>query len=528
MAVDSGWGRFTWGQAYWGEDTLLATGWGAKSWGSGEWGNLADETVSLTGVSFSSTVGSLTATGSAVVEPTGVQFTSTNVPAPATVTALADAQISTDQSKFGGSSLKLDGTGDRIQTSDITLGTDSYTFETFAYYSSFASTQCLWDAGENVGASQNPVVYITSTNLQLSYAGGTYINAAHGMSTDTWHHIAIVRDGNTLTAYIDGTSIGTATYSGGAGATQHVFGGNFAGSFTTNGFLDETRLTRRVIYTSNFTPPTEAFTPSTDDEILLHYDGADGSTTITNSALVAVDYVSIDVSVAVAGSQFTAQPGSLTIDIAVTPDISGQEITSAIGVVDPADQVVGLTGQEITSEQGTAVAPNEDVSVTGQSITSTLGDSIAFVGTLVQPTGFEITSEQGTAVAPNQDVSLGGLEAEFSLGQIEGTGSVAIPLTGVSFSGSVGTIDPADQVMGLSGVSFSGSVGTIDPADQVMGLTGQSVTSTLGELFILAYEDVDTGSNTSYSNVPTGSNTSYSDVATGSNTSYNDVTGEAA
>ena len=58
MAVDSGWGRFTWGQAYWGEDTLLATGWGAKSWGSGEWGNLADETVSLTGVSFSSTIGS--------------------------------------------------------------------------------------------------------------------------------------------------------------------------------------------------------------------------------------------------------------------------------------------------------------------------------------------------------------------------------------------------------------------------------------------------------------------------------------
>ena len=44
----AGWGRFTWGQAYWGEDELLATGWGAKSWGSGEWGNLADETVTLT------------------------------------------------------------------------------------------------------------------------------------------------------------------------------------------------------------------------------------------------------------------------------------------------------------------------------------------------------------------------------------------------------------------------------------------------------------------------------------------------
>ena len=50
----------------------------------------------------------------------------------------------------------------------------------------------------------------------------------------------------------------------------------------------------------------------------------------------------------------------------------------------------------------------------------------------------------------------------------------------------------------------------------------------VGAVNVLAYADIDTGSNTSYSNVSTGSNTSYSDVATGSNTSYNDVTGEAA
>ena len=45
MSVQSGWGRFTWGRAYWNEDSVLATGWGAKAWNDGEWGNLADETV---------------------------------------------------------------------------------------------------------------------------------------------------------------------------------------------------------------------------------------------------------------------------------------------------------------------------------------------------------------------------------------------------------------------------------------------------------------------------------------------------
>ena len=78
MAVDSGWGRFTWGQAYWGEDTLLATGWGAKSWGSGEWGNLADETVSLTGLQINSTLNpSVTFEISGLVEPIGIAATST-------------------------------------------------------------------------------------------------------------------------------------------------------------------------------------------------------------------------------------------------------------------------------------------------------------------------------------------------------------------------------------------------------------------------------------------------------------------
>ena len=61
MSVSSGWGRFTWGQAYWNRDALLATGWGAKAWNDGEWGELKDETVSLTGQSITSSIGSVDA-----------------------------------------------------------------------------------------------------------------------------------------------------------------------------------------------------------------------------------------------------------------------------------------------------------------------------------------------------------------------------------------------------------------------------------------------------------------------------------
>ena len=77
--------------------------------------------------------------------------------------------------------------------------------------------------------------------------------------------------------------------------------------------------------------------------------------------------------------------------------------------------------------------------------------------------------------------------------------------------------------MGLTGVSFSSAVGSVSLEDQIVGLTGLQITASVTTPFIIHYQDVDTGSNTSYSGVSTGSNTSYSDVATGSNTSYTDV-----
>jgi len=77
--------------------------------------------------------------------------------------------------------------------------------------------------------------------------------------------------------------------------------------------------------------------------------------------------------------------------------------------------------------------------------------------------------------------------------------------------------------MGLTGVSFSSNVGSIGVADQVVGLPTFTMTATVGEPFIIHYQDVDTGSNTTYNGVSTGSNTNYSNVATGSNTSYSDA-----
>jgi hypothetical protein len=61
MSTTSGWGRFTWGQAQLESgSTTLKTGWGAQAWsGDGGWGDLSDQTISLTGVSITSSIGTV-------------------------------------------------------------------------------------------------------------------------------------------------------------------------------------------------------------------------------------------------------------------------------------------------------------------------------------------------------------------------------------------------------------------------------------------------------------------------------------
>ena len=437
MANVTGWGRGTWGEGAWSEEApVLVTGLSATSsvgsvtitasalvaedavTGTGAIGDVTSDTFQVARPTAVTGTGEVTApsiVGDASFSITGVAGTSAlgTVDAKSVVelssgvtaqgfvsdvlafTAQADAQISTDQNKFGGSSLKLDGSGDRIQSGDVTLGTDDYTWETFAYFNNFSSTQCIWDAGENVGASQNPVVFITSTNLQLSYAGGTYINQPHGMSAGGWHHIAIVRDSNQLEAFIDGVSIGTATYSLGSGATNHVLGGNFAGTFTMDGFLDESRLTKRVIYTGNFTPPTQAFTGTFDDEWLLHYDSGDGDTLIVNSA-----------------------PGDVNITVTGTATVSptGEAGTGAIGtptlIHGPVVQLTGF-GQVRAPE----ALCNADVSATGVAGTGAEGSVTVLAGASGLPSGQEGTGRVGDLI-----VSAG---ATVTTTGVSGTGAVS-------------------------------------------------------------------------------------------------------
>lgn len=173
-----------------------------------------------------------------------------------TMTAYANAQISTAQSKFGGASLYFDGTGDYVEgpsSSDWVLNTD-YCIEFWIYpvgSQALASGIIGTYAGWNSYSGKWQIVMTGSTIYAMTSSGSYGINAT--LTAATWSHIAWVRNGATTSLYVNGTSV-TSTASVDYLNTDPIRLGT--GFSVFNGYLDDIRITKGVPrYTANFTPP---------------------------------------------------------------------------------------------------------------------------------------------------------------------------------------------------------------------------------------------------------------------------------
>ena len=96
-------------------------------------------------------------------------------------------------------------------------------------------------------------------NIYLNNATPTTIN--HGMSVDIWHHVAMVRNGSTITLYVDGVSKGTISNSATLGFASGSSGLNrLGGGLNDAMYIDDFRITVGTArYTTNFTPPSREF-----------------------------------------------------------------------------------------------------------------------------------------------------------------------------------------------------------------------------------------------------------------------------
>jgi hypothetical protein len=221
-----------------------------------------------------------------------------------TVTANGNAQISTTQSKFGGSSAYFDGNGDYLtasHASNFNFGSGDFTAEVWFNVPAGAPSGIepfiTTAAGQGVtgtdfqgiwfGLYQGQYYFLASTN-QSSW---DVVIAAGTPPTDTWTHFCVVRSGNTFTLYVNGVSIGTTTSSGTLTNSNNLIaiGGRTRNNQYSIGYLDDVRVTKGVArYTSNFTAPTAAFLdvgPTLDlstGSVFTHTPSANVAYTFTN------------------------------------------------------------------------------------------------------------------------------------------------------------------------------------------------------------------------------------------------------
>lgn len=187
-----------------------------------------------------------------------------------TVTANGNAQVDTAQSKFGGASALFDGTGDYLSSASHAdwnfggAGSGDFTVDLWVRFNALGADRGFFSTND-AGTAGYQFYWATSgTTLRVWSGAGTDRSfGSWSPSTGTWYHVAFVRSGGTLTAYVDGTSIGTATDGDfNNDSTAMIVGaGNNAGSAQPmNGWIDEFRVSKGIArWTSNFTPPTSAY-----------------------------------------------------------------------------------------------------------------------------------------------------------------------------------------------------------------------------------------------------------------------------
>lgn len=183
------------------------------------------------------------------------------------VTANGNAQIDTAVKKFGTGSIEFDGSGDYLSINGSTYPTDlsgDFTIEFFVRHTNVTAAQKYITLGPSGGAISTLMLIDLSTNFRLFIDGSDRLSgSAGGPTINTWHHIAVVRNGTSIKYFLDGNEELNYTQS-----TPKDYSLNYTYPIGINqgltiqslyGYLDEFRVSNIARYTSNFTAPTAAF-----------------------------------------------------------------------------------------------------------------------------------------------------------------------------------------------------------------------------------------------------------------------------
>jgi len=195
-----------------------------------------------------------------------------------TVTAVANAVTKTAEKKFGTASAYFDDNSSWLtvpDSDDWTMGSENFTIDCwvkpsvtdthFPILGQWTSDTNYWRViGNHIGGGVHRWSY------QVNIGSGSQITITDtGNITTSWAHLAVVRNGNVQTLYVNGTSVGTpGAYTGSIDdvASLLYIGAVVQGSGMVDalGYIDELRISKGIArWTAAFTPPTSPYATNT-------------------------------------------------------------------------------------------------------------------------------------------------------------------------------------------------------------------------------------------------------------------------
>lgn len=213
---------------------------------------------------------------------------------PHTITTNGNAQVDTAVKKFGTGSIEFDGTGDYLTgptSTDFAFGPDDFTIESWVYFTGFdVFGNSIVDTRQtgNVGILLEGSAAISGQYYFRAYnpTSGHFITSSQALSTNTWYHVALVRNGNNYKIFVNGVSTASVSNSVSLTGQDLTIGASYdyrntSGTAQFTGYLDDLRITKGVArYSSSFTPPTSALPVESDTVFLVR--GDNGGTDVSD------------------------------------------------------------------------------------------------------------------------------------------------------------------------------------------------------------------------------------------------------
>lgn len=204
------------------------------------------------------------------------------------------AHLSDLNKRFGSTSLSLNGENEYISYSsdnDFGFGLSDFTVEVWVNTNSNL-LQTLFDFRAGTDNDNGLRIDLDGLTPRIYLNGAYALTGSTDLPSGIWTHLSYVKDGNTGTIYVNGTSAGSWVDNNDYGNIKPlIIGATYNGlSNFFDGYIDELRISKSVArYTSNYAVQSSEFKSDDYAILLLHFNGDDSSNIIVDDSKIVQD-----------------------------------------------------------------------------------------------------------------------------------------------------------------------------------------------------------------------------------------------